>query len=266
MQSLIWHVGSIDPVAIDLGIVQVRWYALAYIAGLLSSLKLSIYLAKSQNLNFSEEFLDNFFTWAVLGVLLGGRLGYVMFYKPEFYLSNPMEILMVNKGGMSFHGAFIGVTLACYVYSKKHAMDMLRFSDLFVVTIPIGIFFGRMANFVNGELWGRVTDGTWGVVFPYGGDQPRHPSQLYEAFFEGIVLFVFLYILATRFNGFKVKGLNTGVFIMGYGLSRIFVEGFREPDAFIGMLVHSTTFGQWLSLPMVIIGASLIRHGVRKYG
>ena len=266
MQSLVWHVGIIDPVAIDLGIVQVRWYALAYITGLLSTWKISVYLAKSQNLGFSEKFLDDFLTWAILGVILGGRLGYVLFYKPEFYLSNPLEILAISKGGMSFHGGFIGVGVAAYIYCKKHAVALLRFSDLFIVSIPIGLFCGRIANFVNGELWGRVTDGTWGVVFPYAGLQPRHPSQLYEAFFEGIVLFVLLYILATRFNSFKVKGLNTGVFIMGYGLSRIFVEGFREPDPFIGMLVHGTTFGQWLSVPMVIIGASLIRHGVRKYG
>ena len=262
----VWHVGGIDPVALDLGFLKIHWYALAYIAGILTVFKLTPYLAKRQSLNINAVAIDNFFTWAVLGIILGGRLGYVLFYQPTFYLSNPMEILAIYRGGMSFHGGFLGVVFAGYMYCRKNDISWLSLTDLFVVSIPLGLLFGRLANFINGELWGRITDGTWGVVFANAGDAPRHPSQLYEGLLEGLVLFVVLYVLATRFNGFKAKGLHTGVFLMGYGLSRIFVEGFRQPDAFIGTFAHGTTLGQWLSLPMVVIGASLIRYGSKRNG
>ncbi len=261
---MIWNVGGFDPVALDLGVLQIRWYALSYIAGILAVFKITPYLAKKYNPSITTDNIDDFFTWAVLGIVIGGRLGYVLFYQPEYYLSNPIEVLFIYKGGMAFHGGFLGVVLAGWLYCKKYKIDVVAMSDIFVVSIPLGLMFGRLANFVNGELWGRVTDGTWGVIFPNAGDLPRHPSQLYEAFLEGFVLFVLLYILVAHFEALKARGFALGVFVTGYGFSRILAENFREPDAFIGYLSHGTTMGQWLSIPMIIVGATFMRHGLRN--
>ncbi|MGB1361314.1 MAG: prolipoprotein diacylglyceryl transferase [Alphaproteobacteria bacterium] len=261
---MIWNFVNINPVALDLWGLKVHWYGIAYVVGLMGVFKLTPYLAKKYNNIVSPKILDDFFTWAVLGIILGGRLGYVLFYQPSYYLLNPIEVLYIMNGGMSFHGGILGVAIAMYVYAKRNKVDLFAFSDAFAVSVPIGLFFGRIANFVNAELWGRPTDGSWGVIFPNAGDMPRHPSQLYEAGLEGLLLLIVLLLMVIRYDGFKFKGLITGTFMMLYGISRIIVEGFREPDAFIGYLAHGTTWGQWLSVPMVILGANMLRLSIRS--
>ena len=193
---------------------------------------------------------------------MGGRLGYVLFYKPVYYFQNPAEILYVWQGGMSFHGGLLGLVVAIVVFSRRRGFRTLALGDLVAAAAPLGLFFGRIANFINGELFGRTTDVPWAVVFPHGGDLPRHPSQLYEAFLEGVVLFAVLAALAHRPGVTRRAGLLTGVFFLGYGASRIFVELFREPDAHLGFIVGPLTMGQILSIPMILLGLYLI---VRAY-
>ena len=260
--NMFFDVSNIDPVAIEFGFLQIKWYGLAYVVGLLGAFSLSKYLAKKYKSEVSPKQIDDFFVWAVLGVVIGGRLGYTLFYQPSYYLSNPLEILYIMNGGMSFHGGGLGVLVAFILYCKKHKISLLAFMDIFSVSTPIGLFLGRIANFINGELWGRETDGSWGFYFA-GTDIPRHPSQLYEAFGEGLLLLFILMLMVTRYDALKTKGLVAGTFIMLYGVARIFVEFFREPDVFIGYLSHQTTLGQWLSVPLVIFGTALIRKSLR---
>jgi len=249
---------DIDPVIFQIGPFALRWYALAYLAGLLLGIYYMTWLAKRYALNFDKETLDDFLTWAVFGVILGGRLGYVLFYKPDFYFYNPGEILQVWKGGMSFHGGILGVTAAMYLFARKRGLPFLELTDLVSVAAPIGLFFGRIANFINGELFGRVTDVSWGVIFPMGGPLPRHPSQLYESLFEGLVLFLVLLFLF-RFKGLRGRpGFMTGTFLIGYALARMGVEFFREPDAYLGFLFAGATMGQLLSMPMLALGGFLV--------
>lgn len=264
MFDTIWHAPNINPVALDLGLIKIRWYALAYVVGLLIGFNMVPYMIKRKKLQWiNAQQIDAMFPWVAFGILLGGRLGYVVFYQPEFYFAHPLQILAVYKGGMSFHGGLLGCSIAAYVYCRRHAMNFLRCVDLFSVVAPIGLFFGRLANFINGELWGRVTDGTWGVIFPRAGTALRYPSQLFEAFFEGFFLFALLYTLAMLFDGIKARGLCSGVFLLGYGWIRIFLENYRQPDVFLGTFVYGTTMGQWLSVPMIILGAVLVRRAVR---
>ncbi len=250
---------SIDPVALALGPVQIRWYALAYLAGILLGWMyikrlLSLY---GENPRPTKEHIDDFMTWAILGVILGGRLGYILFYNLSYYFEHPAQILRVWEGGMSFHGGFLGVITAIILFSLKHKINMLRLGDLIVCAVPIGLFFGRISNFINGELFGRVTDVSWGIVFPYGGDLPRHPSQLYEAGLEGVLLFLVLFA-CSRVRAIRERsGLLAVIFIEGYALSRFIVEFFREPDAHVGYLVGGLTMGQILSLGMML-GASFL--------
>jgi phosphatidylglycerol:prolipoprotein diacylglycerol transferase len=253
---------NIDPVAVAIGPFAIRWYALAYIVGIVLGWRYCIHLARRNSFPPNARDFDDFMIWAVLGVILGGRLGYVLFYKPAYYFQNPAEILYVWQGGMSFHGGLLGLVVAIVVFSRRRGFRTLALGDLVAAAAPIGLFFGRIANFINGELFGRMSDVPWAVVFPHGGDLPRHPSQLYEAFLEGIVLFAVLAVLAHRPGMTRRTGLLTGVFFLGYGASRMFVELFREPDAHLGFIVGPLTMGQILSIPMILLGLYLI---VRAY-
>ncbi|NQV56817.1 MAG: prolipoprotein diacylglyceryl transferase [Rhodospirillales bacterium] len=254
---------SIDPVLIAIGPLAIRWYALAYIAGLLLGWKyVKIYVAKPPGA-MQEKDIDDFLVWATLGVVLGGRIGYVVFYNGEYYLSNPLAILKVWQGGMSFHGGAFGMIAAVYLFARKRGLALLGVGDAIAVAAPVGLFFGRLANFINGELFGRVTDVPWAMVFPHGGPNPRHPSQLYEAFLEGLVLFVLLYFLARNEKIRNRPGVLAGVFFIGYAISRALVELVRQPDIQIGFLAGGFTMGQFLSLPFLLLGIYLL---VRRPG
>jgi len=253
---------AFDPVAISIGPLAVRWYALAYIAGLLLGWWLARRLLEAPTLwgrpaPFASETLDDLLVYMAAGVVLGGRIGYVLFYNLDWYLAHPLDALMVWHGGMSFHGGLIGSTLAMVLFARRRGLAFLPVFDLVAAVVPIGLFFGRIANFINGELWGRVTDVPWAMVFPAAGPEPRHPSQLYQAGLEGIVLFVIMMLLV-RACGLKKPGLVSGTFLAGYGVARIIGEFFRQPDVQIGFLAGGLTMGMLLSLPMIAIGLWLI--------
>ncbi len=249
---------SIDPTLVEIGPFAIRWYALAYIGGILLGWRYALVLARSSPVAFERRVLDDFLLWVTLGIVLGGRLGYVLFYKPAYFLSHPAEIVFVWQGGMSFHGGMLGVVIAIILFARLRRIPLLALGDIVACVVPIGLFLGRIANFINGELFGRVTDVSWGFIFPRGGDLPRHPSQLYEAALEGIVLFCVLALL-WRFTGLKRRpGAIGGVFLVGYGLSRFVVEFAREPDPFLGYLFAGATMGQLLSVPMIVLGLCLI--------
>jgi len=249
---------DIDPVAVQFGPLAVRWYALAYIAGLLIGWRFCLRLAARSPFAFTKEQVDDFLFWAILGVIAGGRLGYVLFYNPAFYAANPLEIFAVWRGGMSFHGGFLGMLAAIAIFGRKRGIPFLALADIVAPAAPIGLFFGRVANFINGELYGRASDAPWAMVFPGGGPAPRHPSQLYEAGLEGIALFLLLWLVVYRGRGLEKPGTLTGAFLAGYGAARIAAEVFRQPDLQIGFLAGGVTMGQILSLPLLIAGAWLL--------
>lgn len=249
---------AFDPVAIQLGPFAIRWYALAYITGILLGWWMVRRLVQLAPQAATREQVDDFVTWATLGIVLGGRIGYVLFYRPGHYIEHPLEALYLWQGGMSFHGGAAGVILALYFFTRSQGLDFLGFSDRVTAVVPIGLFFGRIANFINGELWGRVTDVPWGMIFPTGGPEPRHPSQLYQASMEGVILFILLQILIHRPALRARYGFVSGAFLAGYGVARIIGELFRQPDAQLGFLFAGITMGQLLSLPMVLIGAWLM--------
>jgi phosphatidylglycerol:prolipoprotein diacylglycerol transferase len=248
----------IDPVLVEIGPFAIRWYALAYIAGILLGWRLARVLVQRPPVVATREQVDDFITWVTLGIILGGRLGYVLFYRPGYYVTAPWEALYVWQGGMSFHGGALGVIIAAWLFSRRNGLDWVAFADRVVCVVPIGLFLGRLANFINGELWGRVTDVPWGMVFPTGGPDPRHPSQLYQAFLEGACLFALLMILARSERIRARPGVLSGAFLAGYGVARIIGEFFRQPDAHLGFLLAGTTMGQLLSVPMILVGAWLI--------
>src|SRR5882724_8660011 len=249
---------EIDPVLLQLGPFAIRWYALAYIAGLVIGWQIVRRVCEQPPKVLSPAKIDDFLLWASLGVILGGRLGYVLFYKPLFYLSNPLAILTVWEGGMSFHGGFLGVIVAVVVFALRNKVDPFMLGDLMAIVSPIGLLFGRLANFINGELWGRVTDVSWAMVFPRGGPLPRHPSQLYQAFFEGVVLLIVVMAVWRLTDGRRRPGLLCGVFGVGYGVARVVGEFFREPDAHLGYLWGPLTMGMLLSVPVIAAGGWLI--------
>ena len=245
---------AIDPALIEFGPLAVRWYSLAYIAGLLLGCMYMGRLAQRMPDVLSANDAMDFMTWATVGVILGGRVGYILFYKLAFYLDNPMQMMYVWQGGMSFHGGLLGVVLAGLLYTRRKKIPALVFADIVACAAPIGLFFGRIANFINSELYGRITDVPWAFVFPNGGPQPRHPSQLYEAALEGLVLFILVNVLwRTEFVRNR-PGFATSVFILGYAAARSTAELFRQPDAHIGFMFLGSTMGQWLSVPMILVG------------
>lgn len=255
---------AIDPIAIEIGPFAVRWYGLAYIAGLLLAWRYARWLAKKPPKAVPPIAFDDFLMWATLGIVLGGRLGYVAFYNPAYFLANPLEIFFIWQGGMSFHGGILGTLVAGILFTRKRGIPFFAFGDIVACAAPIGLFLGRLANFINGELFGRPSDVPWAMVFPNGGPEPRHPSQLYEATLEGLVVFLILFLLV-RANALQRRGLLTGVFLIGYAAARLIVELFRQPDAHLGFLFAGSTMGQLLSLPMLLIGLSLVVWALRSY-
>lgn len=249
---------ALDPVAFSIGPIAIRWYALAYLAGFILGWRACLYLARQNPKGPGAEFYDEFLTWAVIGTVLGGRIGYILFYQPGYYFAHPSEMLEVWHGGMSFHGGLVGVMSAAWIFTRIHKIGLRVFMDVLACVVPIGLGLGRIANFVNGELYGRVTDVPWGVVFPRGGESPRHPSQLYEAVLEGIVLFAVMFLLSRRLKIRARPGCLSGCFLIGYGLLRFAAEFFREPDAQLGFLFAGATMGQLLCLPMILCGAYLV--------
>lgn len=286
MLPLVIPFPDIDPALFTIEIgsfaFSLRWYALAYIAGLLVGWRLMVWLMKRSDLwpdrraPMKPEEPEALLTWMVVGVVLGGRLGYVLFYDPARFMQHPAEILQVWQGGMSFHGGFIGVILATILFTRRHAIPLLQAGDAVALAAPVGLFLGRVANFINGELYGRPTDVPWAMQFPtHNPDgsrnwdaltEPRHPSQLYEAALEGALLFLIMWLLALRFKWLKHPGALIGVFFIGYGLSRFVVEFFRQWDQQLSEMVavYGVTMGQVLSLPMVLIGAGFIVFAFRR--
>ncbi|MEX0298843.1 MAG: prolipoprotein diacylglyceryl transferase [Kordiimonas sp.] len=255
---------QIDPILIEIGPLAIRWYSLAYIGGIIFAWWYIRRLSARPGAAMSALHIDDFITWAVFGIILGGRLGYVLFYNFSAYLSDPLAILRLWDGGMSFHGGFAGVFISVIIYCRKHKLDLMRVADVIAIVSPIGLLTGRLANFINGELWGRPTDVAWAMVFPsdtYG--VPRHPSQLYEAIGEGLILFLVLQYMYHKTRIAKdMPGVIAGTFIAGYGLVRLLVEFVREPDAHIG-LVAGISRGQILSVPMFLLAAWLFSKGLR---
>jgi phosphatidylglycerol:prolipoprotein diacylglycerol transferase len=249
-----------DPVIVQLGPFAIRWYALAYIVGLVLGWRLVRRLVTDAPRVATPIQVDDFLTWATLGVVLGGRLGYVLFYQPGFYLTHPKMIFAVWEGGMSFHGGMLGVAIATLWFCRRNKIPVLGFADRVAVAAPIGLGLGRIANFVNGELWGRPAPDwlPWAMIFPRAGMVPRHPSQIYQALLEGLILFVVMILLSRRESLRARFGALTGIFLAGYAIARITGEFFREPDAFLGFLAFGATMGQILSLPMLLIGLWLI--------
>lgn len=252
---------------IELGFFTLRWYSLAYLAGIVLGYWHLTRMAKAPGAPLAQRHCDDLFFYCTLGIVLGGRLGYATFYAPELW-ANPGELVKLWHGGMSFHGGLIGTLLAIAWVSWRGGLNFLRVADYLATCVPFGLLFGRLANFVNGELWGRVTDVSvpWAMVFPDGGSLPRHPSQLYEAALEGFVLMVVLLLMFWKTRARFRPGLLVGMFTLGYGLSRFTVEFFREPDRQLTWLVQDTGFsmGQWLTVPMILIGLFLVARALMR--
>lgn len=253
------YIVEFDPIALSLGPLQIHWYALAYLAGFIFGWWYIKYLARKLNMAITPQQIDDFLTWAIAGVLLGGRLGYVLFYMPGYYLQHPLEIFALWQGGMSFHGGLIGIIAATILFARKYKIAIFTLGDLVAAAGPIGLGLGRLSNFINGELYGRTTDAPIGMIFPRAGDNlPRHPSQLYEAGLEGIALFFIIFNLMRFTSISRYPGVIGGIFLSGYGLARFSIEFFREPDAQLGFLFAGATMGQLLSLPMIFSGLCII--------
>jgi phosphatidylglycerol:prolipoprotein diacylglycerol transferase len=263
MPFLILPFPNIDPVLVHIGPFAIRWYALAYIAGILLGWVYARAIIRNERLwggpaPMTVTDFDDFIVWITLGIILGGRIGYVLFYNPSHFAANPLEIFQIWGGGMSFHGGFTGCVLAVILFARRRGVSILSLGDIVCAVGPIGLFLGRLANFINGELWGRATDVPWAMVFPGAGPVPRHPSQLYEAALEGLLLLIVLAILVYRYGALKKPGLVVGAFAVGYALARSFCELFREPDAQLGFLYGGATMGMLLSIPLFLAGLAFI--------
>jgi phosphatidylglycerol---prolipoprotein diacylglyceryl transferase len=251
-----------DPIAIKVGPLAVRWYGLMYLAGFIGGLLLGKYRARTRpDLGWTVQQVDEVLFYIVLGVIFGGRLGYVLFYKPDYYFSHPLEILYVWQGGMSFHGGFVGVMVAMFLFCRAMAKPWMGVMDFVAPLIPPGLAAGRLGNFINGELVGRATDVPWAMVFPQVDEQPRHPSQLYEFSLEGVMLFILLWWFSAKP---RPRGAVSAMFLIGYGSFRFIAEFGREPDNFLGLLTFGMSMGQWLSAPMIVAGIALMIWSYRK--
>jgi phosphatidylglycerol:prolipoprotein diacylglycerol transferase len=273
---------EIDPVAIQIGPLALRWYGLAYFAGILVGWFYARRLVENQQLwgakgpRLTPSDIDDFILWLTVGIIVGGRLGYALFYQPGHYIDDPLGFFRIWQGGMSFHGGLAGTVIAVVLFALKRRISILSLLDVAAASVPFGLLFGRLANFINGELWGRVTDAPWGMIFCNrhieaanngecpAGILPRHPSQLYEAMLEGVVIFAVLRMLTHRYQSLTRPGLTGGAFIALYGMARILVEFFREPDRQLGYISGFLTMGMMLSLPMVIAGAAAVIWAARR--
>ena len=252
---------DIDPVIFSVGPLSVRWYGLMYLIGFALALWLANRQAEKPNSGWTKEQVSDLLFYGMLGVILGGRIGYVLFYQFSYFIENPLYLFRIDQGGMSFHGGTLGVITAIAIFAWTRKKSLFEVGDFVVPLVPLGLLAGRIGNFINGELWGRVTDVPWAFVFPTGGPEPRHPSQLYEAFLEGLVLFL---ILQWFIKKPRPAGSVAGVFLLGYGAFRFIVEYFREPDAHLGLFAGVISMGQILSLPMVIGGLGLLIWAYKK--
>ncbi len=257
---------DIDPIIMHIyGPLAISWYSLSYIAGiLLGFFYINKLIDKNQNLGITKQHFEDFFSYAVIGIIVGGRLGYVIFYDFDRYIQDPISILKTYEGGMSFHGGITGLTLSAILFSKSRNISSLRIFDYCANAAPIGLFFGRIANFINAELYGKVTDVPWAFIFPGSDGNPRHPSQLYESFLEGFILFWILYYTTNKLNFLQKKGLSAGLFLIFYGIFRMFIEFFREPDEQIGYVASYFSMGQILCIPMILLGTVLILYSRKK--
>ncbi|MGE4431807.1 MAG: prolipoprotein diacylglyceryl transferase [Sphingobium sp.] len=256
---------GLNPVAIDLGFFGIKWYSLAYLAGILVGYWYLLKLIAQPGSPMARRHADDMIFYATLGIIIGGRLAYVLFYQPDI-LSHPLDIFKLWNGGMSFHGGVLGVTLAIILMSRKEGLNWLRVHDYVACCVPFGLLFGRLANFINGELWGKPTDVSWAMIFPTGGPLPRHPSQLYEAGLEGLLLLVILWFAFWKTKARYEPGKLVGIFLLGYGLARFSVEFFREADAQLMEFAQRTGLhmGQWLTIPMIVGGLYLILTAKRR--
>ncbi len=257
-----------DPILVQFGPFAIRWYALAYIVGILLGWVYARAIIRNERYWSGPAPLtviqfDDFVLWVTIGIILGGRTGYVLFYNLPYFAAHPLQIFQLWHGGMSFHGGFVGCVLAVVLFAKKRGLPILSLGDITCAVGPIGLFLGRLANFINDELWGRPTDVPWAMIFPTGGPMPRHPSQLYEAGLEGLLLLAVLYVMI-RAGALKRPGLIVGSFACGYAMARIFAEFFREPDPQLGFLWGGATMGQLLSIPLFLAGVCFIVYALKR--
>ncbi|HNA67942.1 MAG TPA: prolipoprotein diacylglyceryl transferase [Rhodocyclaceae bacterium] len=251
-----------NPVALSIGPLDVRWYGLMYLTAFILFVALGrAHARRRPELGWDAQQIDDLLFYGVLGVILGGRLGYILFYKPAYYFSHPVEMFAVWQGGMAFHGGFLGVLIAVWLFARSHDRPWLAVTDFIAPLVPLGLAAGRLGNFINGELVGRVTDVPWAMIFPQVDMQPRHPSQLYQFTLEGVCLFVLLWVFSAKP---RPRGLVSAVFLIGYGGFRFLAEFGREPDDFLGLLALNLSMGQWLSLPMIVIGIVMAVIAVRR--
>jgi len=244
---------DINPVALHIGPITIYWYGIAYVVGILLGLSYAKKLSMKYSLDLTTKLLDDYLVYLIIGIILGGRIGYILIYDPMMYFADPVAMLRIRNGGMSFHGGVVGVGIVSYIFCKRNQINFLVLTDLVSIVAPIAIFCGRIANFINGELYGKITSMPWGVIF-LNDIHPRHPSQIYEAFFEGIILLIIMYFASKKI---KQKGYSTGIFLVFYHIFRIFCELYREPDVQLGFIVSKISMGQILSMPFLILGIYL---------
>ena len=249
---------SIDPILISLGFLDIRWYSLSYIFTFIFGSILIKKLNKKSLNNLSDIQIDKFFVWAVLGVIIGGRVGYVLFYQLQLFFQDPLYIFQIWKGGMSFHGGLIGMIFAIYIFAKQNNLSFFYLSDLVSIVAPIGLFLGRISNFINTELYGRVTDFPFAIIYPLIDNNPRHPSQLYEAFFEGVVLFIILYLIFIKNSKKYSAGIISAYFLILYSIFRFLIEFLREPDLHLGLYLNYFSMGQILCIPIFFAGILIL--------
>ena len=255
---------NINPVIFSVGPFSVSWYSLSYVFGVLLGWYYANKLIVLYPIGITKKHTEDFISWAIIAIIIGGRLGHVLLYDPAKYLANPIEIIKTYEGGMSFHGGIFGLGIAAYLYCRKNHIIFLSFSDILAIVAPIGLFLGRIANFINAELYGRPTNVPWSVIFPYNDGLPRHPSQLYEALLEGLVLFCIMMGFTYKSRSLQHPGKMSGIFLIFYGIFRVFVEFFKEPDIKIGFIFKYFTLGQILCIPMILLGAYLLNSSTKN--